>query len=116
MQLLIIMCLFSIGLGQIDDCLEQCSCQKQYIFCTNLYHQPRFFVAEPQSVIGIYINVGYLRSLHFVNYFPNLQFVALDKVQISCEVVWNISIPVLGTHYSGKFFFLIMSVLCFNFW
>ena len=106
MQLLIIIvCLFPIGLGQIDDCLEQCSCQEQYIFCSNLYHQPRFFVAEPQSVIGVYINGGYLTSVDFVKAFPNLQLVALDKVKISCEAVWNVSIPVLGTDCPRKLIF-----------
>ena len=38
-------------------------------------------MAEPQSVIGVYINDGYLTSVDFVKEFPNLQFVALDKVQ-----------------------------------
>ena len=67
-------------------------------------------MAEPQSVIGVYINGGYLTSLDFVKEFPNLQFVALDRVQVSCEPVWNVSIPVLGTDCPGKL------IICYLFY
>ena len=98
--------------GAVNDCIEQCSCQEQYIYCSDLFHRPNFFVGHPQNIIGIYINTGYLASLDFVKQFPNLEFLVLRGVLIDCDLVWNATIPVHGTDCPGKFFFVFFYISC----
>ena len=84
------------------------ACQEQYLYCSNLFHQPTFFIQHPEQIIGIYINTGYLSSLDFVKQFPNLRFLTLRGVAIDCTLVWNATVPVDGTDCPGKFVFFHM--------
>ena len=98
-----ILSLFAVGFA-VDDVIEQCSCQRAYIFCNELFRQPQLVVPHPENIIRIYINKGYLPSLTFLKDFQNLQFLHLDKVIISCDLVQTASVPVTGTDCPGKFY------------
>ena len=88
-------------LAQSNDCGQLCVCLEEYVFCQSVYKEPELQVQSPDTVIGVYINNGYLPSLGFLKAFTNLQFLELTDVSVNCSLLTGVAYRITDTDCPG---------------